>query len=233
MASQAFSASELAAKKDQLVVAMSAAGATKEEITVFLERMYRNTMALPIADAGGSMTDAAKRRQVADDDGFSLVGGSPTKYAAGMQVTAGSQSGGAGTGMIPLPGYSYAASMQMGVPYVGSQPPQVDNVWEGDDKIPMPEGIATIEEWSKVINKMEGHKEIDIAGKSFGEILSESHKDEKVKKYLQFLRRKFRKDITVPFVPATQGPDLAAFAMRCHFDPDYDKKFGYVRELKK
>ena len=60
---------------------MSAAGATKG-----LEK--RQTVALPITDMGGAMTDAVERRQVADDDGFSLVGGSPTKYAAGSSVVA-------------------------------------------------------------------------------------------------------------------------------------------------
>ena len=81
---------------------MSAAGATKDEISVFLERLEkRQTVALPITDMGGAMTDAVERRQVADDDGFSLVGGSPTKYAAGSSVVASNEACGAGTGMIP------------------------------------------------------------------------------------------------------------------------------------
>lgn len=219
-------------KKDQLVAAMSAAGATKEEISVFLDRLDQRSAWQPTTEGAGGMTDASKRRQVADDDGFSLVDGSPTKMAAGEKGY--ERSGVAGTGSFPLPTYSYGPIGAMAVPFMADRPSQVGNVWEGDEKIPLPVGIETLEQWGNVINtELEGHRDITIKGLSFGEILSDSHKDPKVRKYLQFLCRKFKPDIKAPFAPKTQGPDLAAFAMRCFFDPEFDKDSGYVRKFKK
>ena len=91
------------------------------------------------------------------------------------------------------------------------------------------EGIQSPEHWGKVICRMEGHKEIAVRGKTFAAILSEAHDNPKMRKYLQFICRKFRGAISDS--PETQGPDLAGFCLKCHFDPGAEPKKGYVREF--
>ena len=74
----------------------------------------------------------------------------------------------------------------------------------------------------------------DVFVQTFGQILDESHRDMKIKKYLQFICRKFRKDIVVPFVPATQGPDLAGFCLRgATSTQSLTRRLGYIREFRK
>ena len=69
-------------------------------------------------------------------------------------------------------------------------------------------------------------KGIVVKGKTFGELLSESHTSPPMKSYLTFLVKRFRKDITNN--PQTQGPDLAAYCLRNFFEPSearYQRKF--------
>lgn len=100
--------------------------------------------------------------------------------------------------------------------------------WEGDASIPMPQDIPTLEQWSKVVCALEGFKGLEVKGKSFGELLAESHVNPKMKSYLSFLVRRFQGELSD--CPKTQGPELTAFCLRCYFVPV--ETGGYKRTFK-
>ena len=124
------------------------------------------------------------------------------------------------------------AMTTMGAPFkMADYNPMLDP-WQGDQAFPMPRGIDSLEQWGRVVCKMEGHRDIDVRGKTFSMLLNESYTNPKMKKYLVFICTKFKHAISDQ--PESQGPDLAAFCLRCHFNVDEDGgKKGYVREFGK
>ena len=71
-----------------------------------------------------------------------------------------------------------------------------------------------------------------VRGKTVSMLLNESNTNEKMKKYLIFICKKFKHVISDQ--PESQGPDLAAFCLRCNFNVDEEVgKKGYVREFGK
>ena len=221
------------AKKDQLFQLLCEAGATKDEIARMLQR-FDDKHSNGSNDVAGSMTDACKRR-LADDDGFSLVGTaesspvSPSSMAKAIGYVPSSDPGvGSGT-------HSYAPPMAMttvGTPFKKAEYNPMLDPWQGDQAFPMPRGIDSLEQWGRVICKMEGHRDIDVRGKTVSMLLNESHTNLKMKKYLIFICKKFKHAISDQ--PESQGPDLAAFCLRCQFNMDEDSgKKGYVREFGK
>ena len=208
---------------EALFNALIEAGLGKEKITGIMD-----SVAGKMAAGSGAMTDAAKRRL--DTDGFSLVGtddGLEDKVEPHLGSVQPQPKAYAAPGLRTHDGY--------GTPFVPSGTamtmipgPAFDSGhWEGDPTIPMPVGIETIEHWSKVVCELEGFKGLLVRGKTFGELLAESHTSAPMKSYLTFLVKRFRKDITSN--PQTQGPDLAAFCLRCFFEPApesrYQRKF--------
>ena len=219
-------------KKDQLFKLLCEAGASKDAISNMLKKFDEkhgtgNTMA-------GSMTDASKRRHVSDDDGFSLVGTaesspvSPISVAKAMSYGYNPEESVAKVGATSYaPPTSVAA---LGVPYKIGEYKVNEDPWQGDQSIPLPRGVDSLEQWGRVVCKMDGHRDIQVKGKTFGMLLAESHSDQKMKKYLAFICKKFKNSISDQ--PETQGPDLAAFCLRCYFNPEEDcGKKGYIREF--
>ena len=226
-------------KKDQLLQLLCEAGASKEEISTMLKKFDDkhgtgceagaskeeiSTMLKKFDDKhgtggsmGGSMTDASKRRHVSDEDGFSLVSTaesspmSPTSMAKAVGYVSSSDPG-FGSG-----GPSYAppmATTTMGAPFKMAEYNPMLDPWQGDQAFPMPRGIDSLEQWGRVVCKMEGHRDIEVRGKTFNMLLNESYTNPKMKKYLIFICKKFKHAVSDQ--PESQGPDLAAFCLRCH-----------------
>ena len=219
-------------KKDQLFKLLCEAGASKGEIGSVLTKF--DAKHGTGGTLGGAMTDASKRRHVADDDGFSLVGTaesspvSPISVAKPMSYGYNPEESMAKAGAVSYaPPVSMAA---MGVPYKIEEYKVSEDPWHGDQSIPLPKGVDSLDQWGRVVCKMDGHRDIQVKGKTFGMLLAESHTDVKMKKYLAFICKKFKASISDQ--PETQGPDLAAFCLRCYFNPEEDcGKKGYTREF--
>ena len=227
-------------KKDQLFKLLCEAGASKDEITTMLQRYDdrngtgSNTVCGSGSTTTGAMTDASKRRHMADDEGFSLVGSTESSPVSTVSVTKAMTYGyNAEDFMAKFGAGSYAPPVSMaamGVPYKIGEYKVNEGPWQGDQSIPLPKGVDSLEQWGRVVCKMEGHRDIQVKGKTFGMLLAESHSDQKMKKYLAFICKKFKNSISDQ--PESQGPDLAAFCLRCHFNPEEDcGKKGYIREF--
>ena len=220
-------------RKDQLFKLLCEAGASKEEISSLLSKFdAKNGTGSSMA---GAMTDASKRRHVSDDDGFSLVGTAESSHVSPSSVAkaVGYVNAEVGSGMGTT---SYAPPMAMttvGPPFKMSEyNPTLDPWLQGEQSIPMPRGVDSMEQWGRVVCKMEGHRDIVVRGKTFSMLLNESYTNGKMKKYLIFICKKFKHVISDQ--PESQGPDLAAFCLRCNFNVDEEVgKKGYVREFGK
>ena len=220
-------------KKDQLFKLLCEAGATKEEISNMLNKFdAKNGTGSTVT---GAMTDASKRRHVSDDDGFSLVGTAESSPTSPMSMAKAvgylpSSDNGAGSG-----GPSYAppvAMTTMGAPFKMSEYNPMLDPWFGDQAYPMPRGIDSLEQWGRVVCKMEGHRDIEVRGKTFNMLLNESYSNPKMKKYLAFICNKFKHAVSDQ--PQSQGPDLAAYCLRCQFNVNEDGgEKSYVREFGK
>ena len=139
----------------------------------------------------------------------------------------------------------------MGVPFGPVEARPYHDVWEGDEKVPMPQGVATLEEWGQGgVQKMEGHRDISIHLKNFGQILGVlAYRVSKVRKYLQFIVKKFRSDMDVSENSGTTkssiligfsiinhpfwgtpifGNTHIIYTNRCHFNPEDEAKSTYV-----
>ena len=92
-------------------------------------------------------------------------------------------------------------------------------------EIPIPTGIQDLQHWSTTVIQMEKYK-----GKTFGEILELIRMGNRdVIQWASWLVHRYSHAISK--TPKTQAPDMAAYLLRCGFDPDERRteSISYVR----
>ena len=81
-------------------------------------------------------------------------------------------------------------------------------------EIPIPTGIQDLQHWSTTVIQMDKYK-----GKTFGEILQMIRMgNREVIQWASWLVHRYSHAISK--TPKTQAPDMAAYLLRCGFDPD-------------
>ena len=92
-------------------------------------------------------------------------------------------------------------------------------------EIPIPTGIQDLQHWSTTVIQMDKYK-----GKTFGEILEMIRMGNRdVVQWASWLVHRYSHAISK--TPKTQAPDMAAYLLRCGFDPDERRtaSISYVR----
>ena len=83
-----------------------------------------------------------------------------------------------------------------------------------NDNVPMPNGVATMEEWGRTMLTMQKY-----SGKTFEDLLDGIKRGNKdMIQYCSWLVHTYSKNISTQ--PKSQAPDLAAYLLRSGFDPD-------------
>ena len=92
-------------------------------------------------------------------------------------------------------------------------------------EIPFPTGIQDLQHWSTTVIQMDKYK-----GKTFGEILEMIRMgNREVNQWASWIVHRYSHAISR--TPKTQAPDMAAFLLRCGYDPDERRtsSISYVR----